>query len=362
MTYYIRRGSAFNVTTKEQIDIQEKLPAATYTIKFDQMSSQFFLELIEGFKVSGKIYGDTNKQADRILDTFADRPNSTGVMLSGEKGSGKTLLAEIVSLKAMDKTIPTLVINAPWCGEGFNSFIQSIDEPLIVIFDEFEKVYDKEEQEQLLTLLDGVYPSKKLFILTCNDRYQVNSHMQNRPGRIFYRLDYKGLSTDFIREYCQDNLRAQEHTEAICRISAAFDQFNFDILKALVEEMNRYNETPQEAMQMLNAKPESDTRATYNVELKVDGKIVIDDTSEDGSWRGNPLAQQVSLMYINPKPSGKKDSDDDPIDYWLHSTFSPADLVKVDADKGEFIFTNRKGEIASLVRHRTASFEYYGAY
>ncbi|HRZ82907.1 MAG TPA: hypothetical protein P5069_10620, partial [Candidatus Hydrogenedentes bacterium] len=45
--------------------------------------------------------------------------------------------------------------------EAFNTFMQAIEQPLVVLFDEFEKVYDDQEQQALLTLLDGVYPSNK---------------------------------------------------------------------------------------------------------------------------------------------------------------------------------------------------------
>ena len=164
-----------------------------------------------------------------------DRDASTGVMLTGEKGSGKTLLAKNVSFEAAKQGIPTIIINAAWCGDAFNSLIQSIEQPAIILFDEFEKVYDKDDQQQILTLLDGVFPSKKLFVLTCNDKWRVDVHMRNRPGRIYYMLDFAGLDHDFIRDYCADNLKAQEHTEAVCKISSLFDEFNFDMLKALID-------------------------------------------------------------------------------------------------------------------------------
>ena len=55
-------------------------------------------------------------------------------------------------------------------------------------------------QDSLLTLLDGVYVNHMLFLLTTNDKFRVSSHMRNRPGRIYYVLDFYGLSDDFIRE------------------------------------------------------------------------------------------------------------------------------------------------------------------
>lgn len=173
--YFVKSGDKFRITSKENLDLHETLPAGTYTIGLD-CDGQFFLQTIDPFQVSGKIYGETPRQAERILRTFQDRSAcSTGVLLAGEKGSGKTLLAKCISIQARDQGIPTIVINKNWTGETFNTFLQSIEQPAIILFDEYEKVYvNNQDQEQMLTLLDGVYPSKKLFLLTCNDKWQVN--------------------------------------------------------------------------------------------------------------------------------------------------------------------------------------------
>lgn len=343
MTYYVRSGSRFSVTSENALDIHQALPAATYTVKFDQFTSTFFLEIIDNFEVGGKIYGDTNKTTDRILRTFASRDNSTGVMLTGEKGSGKTLQAKILSVEARKAGIPTIVINAPWCGEAFNVFIQSIEQPTVILFDEFEKVYGREEQEQMLTLLDGVYPSKKLFVLTCNDKYRVNEHMKNRPGRIFYRVDYTGLPTDFIVEYCEDNLKNLEHVDALCRLATAFGEFNFDILKAMVEEMNRYGETPAEVINVLNARPEYSEASIYDASLSLNGAEV---KGVDKRWRGNPLTGEIRIDFLT--------GDDD----WDQARFSVSDLRKVEAKDGQFLFANDGGYSLALSKKRETSYDW----
>ncbi|UDL15919.1 AAA-ATPase [Microbacterium phage Pumpernickel] len=352
MTYFLKAGATYRVSAKASLDLYESLPVGTYTVKFDQMSNQFYLEMIDNFDLGYKIYGDTPSKAERILGTFKDRPGSTGVMLTGEKGSGKTLLAKLISERARDMDIPTIVINNAWCGEEFNLFMQTIDQPVVVIFDEFEKVYDREDQEKLLTLLDGVYPSKKLFIITCNDKYRVNEHMKNRPGRIFYRLDYKGLTQEFITEYCQDNLKNKSHIEAICRVSVLFGEFNFDMLKALVEEMNRYNETPQEALEILNAKPDTDERSYYDLTLTINGQEVPEDRLDDENWSGNPLTQEIWSQYL----VGEEDDQE-----WKTARFSASDLIKVEAESGKFIFANKEGAKLSLTRTKPNSPDYWSA-
>lgn len=357
MTLYMKRGDTYHPATEASMDIHNELPVGNYIIKKDPFENLYF-QKIDDFEFTSKRYGDNVKNSERILYTFMDREVSTGVMLAGEKGSGKSLLAKCLSMDAASKLgIPTLIINDPLCGDKFNRFIQEIQQPCIVLFDEFEKVYGSDEQESILTLLDGVFPSKKLFVFTCNDKWRVDQHMRNRPGRIYYMLDFKGLSVEFIEEYCNDNLNNKNHIENICKISTLFSKFNFDMLKSLVEEMNRFSESPQEALSMLNAKPEFDTELTkFKVQLQIGGvAIETDDLDRHGAWSGNPLSNRVSIDYRSYK-------DDPEAGDWVYSRFEQSDLKKVEAETGTFVFMNQDGDILNLVREKEKYVDYFSAF
>jgi len=352
MSYFIKQGNSFRVSAKEAMDLHDKLPAGNYIIKQD-MFENLYLEMIDSFEFKGKRYGDNVKNTERIINTFMDRPGSTGVMLAGEKGSGKSLLAKSISIRAAEMDIPTIVINHPWCGDKFNSFIQTIEQPCVILFDEFEKVYDRDDQESILTLLDGVFPSKKLFVLTCNDKYRIDQHMRNRPGRIYYMIDFKGLDTDFIVEYCEDNLKYKEHTDNICKIATLFSEFNFDMLKAMVEEINRYNETPQEVMRILNAKPEFEEKVKFEVHLVSKGVVVPKAQLEYSEWYGNPLRRPLAFEY-DPEPEGDAQ--------WVVCNFAQSDLRELDPIQGKFVFTNQLGDTLTLTRVKDKAFDYFSVF
>lgn len=275
MPHFIKNGNQYSVAPSGSLVIETRLPAQTYVVKLNHMTG-FYLEIVEDFSLPPKIYGDTITKTQRVLNTFNSRPNSTGVLLVGDKGSGKTLLAKSISKEAVHMGIPTLVINSSFTGDQFNSFIQSIDQPSIIIFDEFEKTYNSKEQEAILTLLDGVFPSKKLFILTSNDKYRIDDNMKNRPGRIYYMFTFKGLDEEFIREYCQDNLNDKSKIEDLVKVSSLFDSFNFDLLCAFVEEMNRYGESPFDLTDLLNARPEYCGGSNYRISQLILKDINID--------------------------------------------------------------------------------------
>lgn len=348
------------------MDLHETLPAGNYVIKKDQFEN-LFLEKIDSFEIKGKRYGDLDKNTDRILNTFLDRPASTGVMLAGEKGSGKSLLAKSIALKAADQGIPTIVINAPWTGDKFFSFLQNIEQPTVILFDEFEKVYDSQDQESILTLLDGVFPSRKLFILTCNDKWRVDSHMRNRPGRIYYMMDFKGLTNDFIIEYCQDNLKNTQYIEKICQISSLFSEFNFDMLKALVEEMNRYDESPEQALKMLNAKPEFDQGGSrYQVEVAIKGVPLGKDDLSKQEWKGNPLQSPIQINYkeydeTDPTEFGVVHPDDNEWE-WGDLRFTTQELKKIDSAAGKFVFVDDEGNILTLTKIQEKQTYFYDAF
>lgn len=355
-SHYMLSGNRVTLIGKGD-SVVNKLPGSTFVVKVDPYGN-FFLEKIDDMALPPKIYGNAIERADRIINTFSDRSSSTGIMLSGEKGSGKTLLTKALSQTLRKRGIPTIIINTAYSGDVFNSFIAGIAEEAMIVFDEFEKVYPAKDQEALLTLLDGTFNSKKLFVITVNESHRTNDFMNNRPGRIYYSYKYTGLDESFIRDYCADSLEEKHKVEEIVVFSKMFADFNFDMLKAIVEELNRYGETVTEVVSHLNVSPSSGNYAKYTATIvnytnpvlaKYDWKIKT--VNNDRYF--NPFSEDFHLyMERDNVPNDNTDdtdTDTDSEDVENYGTtsyvyFKASDLVSL--GNGNFMFKNSDMTIA----------------
>ena len=290
MSQYFRNGTRTMVAAEGNVNKPSPtLAPGFYSIAYD-MKLGYFLEDAPTLELPAKVYGDPSETADRFLKTFADRAHTTGVLLSGLKGAGKSLLLKVTCINAVAAGIPVITVNAPFCGDAFSDFIQSIDQPCIIVLDEFEKLYDNEitpgGQQSFLTLMDGIKSGKKMYLLTVNEEDALDTNLINRPGRIFYHLTFKGLSPLFIQEYLRDSLSEdnQKHVDEIILMTRQ-TTFSFDMLSSLVEEMNRYGEPPAEAVRMLNIVDRDPVMCDVTVlHAETGAKISMDDIKQ-GTYR-----------------------------------------------------------------------------
>ncbi|AQW88900.1 ATPase [Serratia phage BF] len=253
------------------------LPAATYTVEQNPQTGEFYLMKSNPFTRPSKVYGEMTNRNEKVINTFLSREGkNTGVLLSGTKGAGKTQLAKDVSIALLEKGIPTIIVqNCYTCG-GFINFIKAIEDKALVLFDEFEKVYsEREEQEAILTLLDGTGSYNKLYILTSNNR-QVSEFLRNRPSRIFYHFEYKKLSKPVMFDLLNDKLVNKNYIPQFDTLWEVAETVSFDMIQCLIEELNRYpTQTFTETFRELNVEVEArDGNAFLLSEFTLDGKEV----------------------------------------------------------------------------------------
>jgi hypothetical protein len=338
MSYFIQSGDSFFPAVSQKA-LLEGLPPGNFTVE-QSPSGALYFKRVENFQPLSKIYGNLNIWAERTLQTFIDRKVSTGILLSGEKGSGKSLLGRLISLKAHEQNISTATINSPFEGALLLTLLGELTQPIIVFFDEFEKVYNTRElQESVLSLLDGTSSTKHLFIITCNEVYRLSNFLLNRPGRIFYYIEFNGIKEDFIKEYCADNLNNKSEIDNIMKISQIFEKFNFDMLKSLVEEMNRYNESAMKAIELLNIVPDKQNSA-YKLLVKDKNNQIYKAYPDE--FHGFPLERDKFDIQIDPSTDENKNQD------WLELTFLDADLKNFDPSSRVYTYINSKEYILTI--------------
>ena len=192
-------------------------------------------------------------------------------------------------------------------------------------------------QEKILTLFDGLYASQKLFLLTCNDKKRLDEHMMNRPGRLYYMIEFHGLDQDFIMEYGEDNLVQKHYVAAVAASAGLFQSFNFDMLRALVEDMNRYGESPAEVLKWLNISTNDGGYERFKVKLIVAGKKV---EKVQKAWCGTPTSQVIKIT------SSREGEDGEEVE--KRHFFSAVNLQRLDPKIRRFEFKNEAGEMLTL--------------
>ena len=240
-TKFFLSGTDVSVVEFDPATSMDKLPAKIYTVRFDNMRGFYLSVHKDKFDVPSRVYGSSRTKAYKVYSTFEMRSKSTGVLLTGDKGAGKTMLSSLVCNMALRNGVPVLLVNEPFSGTEFNQFIDSIGE-CVVFYDEFAKMFEnKDDQNALLTLLDGTSSNKRLFLMTENNENMINEFILDRPGRVFYHFRFDKLEKAIIEEYCTAH-GVPEIVEKIIGLHNRMLEFSFDVLSSIVEEYKRYPE------------------------------------------------------------------------------------------------------------------------
>lgn len=100
MSNYIINNDTVDVLSENCITILKNLPAKIYTINAGPQEQMFLKEHNFIFN-NRKIYGDLNNKVQRIFKTYESRDKNLGVLLSGLKGTGKSLLIKLCIERAI---------------------------------------------------------------------------------------------------------------------------------------------------------------------------------------------------------------------------------------------------------------------
>lgn len=220
----------------------DKIPAGTYVVCFDQFSG-FFLRTKPDMQITEKVYGKHTDKVNKVMASFERFNRNLGIILSGDKGIGKSMFARMLSAECIKRDIPVIVVDS--FIPNIASFIESIDQEVMVLFDEFDKTFAKgkndgeDPQATMLSLFDGTSNGKKMFVVTCNFLYSLNDFLVNRPGRFHYHFRFDYPSATEIRTYLQDKIPENMYgqIDAVIAFSRKVN-LNYDCLRSIAFELS----------------------------------------------------------------------------------------------------------------------------
>ena len=219
------------------------LVGKTYTLKMDGWNNTSFLTEASDMNIPEKVYYDNRDKffLKRVLDSFnADDNNTTGVLLAGLKGSGKTLTAKML---AQNSNLPVIIVDNRYDERYLGDFFNKINTPVCILFDEIDKGF---HTERLLQFLDGIQDTtKKLVVFTCNkwDEDSIDSNLIDRCSRNKYFKEFTGMSDDLIDAIVTDNLKDDPRIDEVKNIiKTKFDVKSFDNILSFVQEVNKYKD------------------------------------------------------------------------------------------------------------------------
>jgi len=240
----IQNGMNYSIYD-EGLVVKDQLPVGTYTVEFSK-SSGFFLRKLEDVKIKeNKIYGNIPLKVKKILKSFNLTNKNLGVIASGDKGMGKSLFANLLAIEGSKNNLPLIMVTKYY--ENLSPFLESINQEIIVLFDEFEKNFDcdyndndSNQQNELLGLFDGTSMGKKLFVITANDVGKISDYLINRTGRFHYHLRFEYPTCQEIKEYLNDKVLEDYKNEIEEVLSLSnYINLNYDMLRSIVFELNQ---------------------------------------------------------------------------------------------------------------------------
>lgn len=290
MMNVVNSGSKYQIYG-EDIKTYKSLPIMSYDVDFNKFTGFYLSSRPDLITNEEKIYGSHEEKVNKVMRSFAATDRNFGIILSGQKGIGKSLFARVLAQAAINNGFPVVTVSTYI--PGIADFLMSIEQEIVVIFDEFEKTFGEKEgsdpQEEMLSLFDGLDNGKKLFVITCNEVGRLNSYLLNRPGRFHYHFNITNPSDAEVREYMTDKLKPEYHSEIdrIVNFSRTIN-ITYDYLRAIAFELN-LGSTLEDALGDLNITRTSDVRFDYLV-TTVDGRMYsaaaqrLDLYSKDNVW------------------------------------------------------------------------------
>lgn len=245
---FIEKGQTIRLAAPVPSGAIDHIPPKVYTIAVDD-DGVFLAEKVDRFTLPEKIYGKDHEKKVSLVTKAWDPDGSVGAMFIGKKGTGKSLAAEGIANKMIDKGVPCIYIDTALPAGLVKHVIRSLG-PCTVIFEEFGKLYPLQppmnspqppmgppvsgEQDQLLSLFSDSSLRGVIFLFTENDAMRLNQHLLGRPDRVKYHFRYTSPGYEEFEDLSKGypiHEEIMEYVKFLLDCAGAFPDYGIDTLK-----------------------------------------------------------------------------------------------------------------------------------
>jgi hypothetical protein len=291
---------------------ENKLTPGVYVIKTPPLAPMYFQKIKPDFTFPYKIYGHNKSLINRVATAYDNSTGNLGILLNGLKGTGKSVTAEMICNKmAVERNMPVILITEEF--EGLSEILAGIEQEITVFVDEFEKVFSRDVEDykvdtskNILTIMDGALKTehRRLFVFTTNKMY-IDENLLQRPGRLRYVVEFSDLEREVIEEIVDDMLLFSDHREATIDFISGLEMITVDIVKAIVHEVNIFNESPASFKSVFNIKEKGTSFNVYEGDITESTKLTLPkytcvDIEPNPEWnKRKPSALTGRDLYVD---------------------------------------------------------------
>lgn len=231
---------------------------------------------------------------------------NTGVLLDGEKGFGKSVMAKQLAIQA---NLPVIMITKSIPVKyDFLAFLNNIKQEFVLFIDEFEKIFpngnshldddddnkkNSPSQHVFLSYLDGSTSNefKKLVLLTTNT--PIDDKFINRPSRIKFYKEYVSMSEDMYDMIIENKLINKEYKNDLLE-NLPLIECSPDLLTSIIDEINKLEMPYSKFKEYFNHKQQ---QYRYNIYKQVEKDGIVTYEYFYTSVNSSPITKNTK--YIN---------------------------------------------------------------
>lgn len=246
MAEFVKIGNEILVKPKLDGLSYDLIKGKVYDLKYNRMEEKLYLQENGDLNMPKKLYKlkEDDDFIKRVLTYFNSENSSktTGVLLSGTKGTGKTMLSKRI---ALESNLPIIIVATDFPADKLNVFFKKFETPVVIMFDEIEKNDYWWETKDLLGFLDGVEATaKKLVLMTCNKPENIDENFFDRCSRVRYFRQYEANSNSAFVRFMAEDKGVKNIDEVVNFINNYMQVKSFDNISAFIDEAILFEDIP----------------------------------------------------------------------------------------------------------------------